>query len=164
MNKAKIYSILLSTIKEDARLYKYYIKNIIFSLMNLNKVTCSSWISPLDKPSEEKGIFYKCNHVFFNSENRKELIKCSCIVKPNEDVLHLVIKNLVNKTKQSFEIDALNDNNKFYEQIKLDYYKDKNSIKYTNNLIVRDKFSSDDEIIKFTKSITDFNFKGCEKQ
>ena len=38
--------------------------------------------------------------------------------------------------------------------------KDKNSIKYTHKLIVNDEFSSDDEIINFAKSITDFNFKG----
>ena len=32
MNKAKIYFILLSYIKEEGRLYKYYIKNIIMKI------------------------------------------------------------------------------------------------------------------------------------
>ena len=160
MNKAKIYFILLSDIKEEGRLYKYYIKNIIFSLMNINNVTCSSWLQPLDKPSEEKGIFYKCVHVFFNSENRKELLKSTCIINPNKDILHLVIKNLVTKCKQTIEIQSLNKKHKYLDTIKTDYYKDKNSIKYTHKLIVNDEFSSDDEIINFAKSITDFNFKG----
>lgn len=160
MNKAKIYSILLSTIKEEARLYKYYIKNIIYSLIeDVNKFYCTAWITPLDKPSEEKGIFYKCVHVFFNTENRKELLKCTCIINPNKNILHLVIKNLVSKNKKTIEIQALNDNHKYLEDIKADYNKDKNSINYTHDIIVRYGSKSDDDIVNFAKSLTDFNIR-----
>ena len=155
MNKLKIYSIIFSTVKDEARLYKYYIKNIIYSLIeDVNIFSCTAWVTPLDKPSEEKGIIYKCNHVFFNAENRKELLKCSCIINPNKDILHLVIKNLVSKNKETIEIQALNENHKYLEDIKRDYIKDKNSITYTNDFIVKYGVNSDDDIVNFAKSFS----------
>lgn len=159
MNKAKIYLLLFSAIKEEGRIYKFYIKNMIFTMIDINKVTSSAWLSPLDKPSEEKGIIYKCNHVFFD-ENRNELIRSSCIVNPNKDVLRLVVKNLVNKSKRIFDIPALNNNNNYFDFIKDDYYKNIKNIKYTHEMIIRDKFKSDEDFINYAKSITDFNFNG----
>ena len=160
MNKLKIYSLIFSTVKDEARLYKYYIKNIIYSLIeDVNILSCTAWVTPLDKPSEEKGVFYKCNHVFFNAENRKELLKCTCIINPNKDILHLVIKNLVSKNKKTIEIQALNENHKYLEDIKADYNKDKNSINYTHDIITRYDNNSDDDIVNFAKSLTDFNIR-----
>lgn len=157
MNKSKIYELLFSTIKDEARLYKYYIKNIMWTFLSeeadLNNVGCSAWVSTLAKPGTDPGFIYKCNHVFFNLENKKELIRTSCTIIPNKNTLRLVIKFLLTKSKKIVEIQALNESNEYYEMIKADYFRDKNNINYSNHSPFLNNLNNDDDYVEFAKTL-----------
>ena len=156
MIKLKVIQLLFNEIKAESRLYKYYIKNIVWEMLrdscDISRVNCSAWIEPLQKPSKEKGIMYKCIHVFTNLETKKVMFKTSCIINPNKNNLTLTFKNLETKEKIFIDILALNENHKYLEDIKKDYLRDKKYINYSNSPIKYTSVSQDnvDEYYKET--------------